>query len=1006
MPVNVSEANFEAIIKRVLVGQNGYLKRAPADYDRGLCMDPELAIKFIQATQPQTWGRYLKQYPTEAAWRFTQRLAQQIERRGTLYTLRHEFKDSGCHFRLAYFRPNTTLNPAEQKRYRGNIFSAVRQLRYQPVGDPGQPELDLTLFLNGLPIFTAELKNQFTGQNAQDAIKQYKKDRSSTEPLFKPGRCLAHFAVDDKEVYVTPHLQDEQTEFLPFNRGYNHGAGNPPPPITSGKFATSYLWEEMWAKDSILNLIQRFIHVYDELDEQGKKTGQKKLIFPRYHQLIAVRELVADARANGPGHRYLIQHSAGSGKTMTISWLAHQLSVLHDERDEPVFDTIVVISDRRLLDRQLRNAVRQFERTRGVVEAITRDSQQLKEALETGKPIIVTTLQKFPVIARQVGDLPGRRFAVIVDEAHSSQSGASTQALHRALEVGSLEEAEAAEAGAVEDMEDVLVREMTLRRHLPNVSTFAFTATPKAKTLQLFGSPGPDDKSFDKAHDKPRPFSLYPMRQAIEEGFILNVLENYTTYKSYWRLLKTIEDDPQYNRKKAQRQLKHLVELSDHAVNHKVAIMIKHFAHHVAHRIEHQAKAMIVTRSRLHAVRYKLAVDRYLREQKYPFKALVAFSGTVKDGDNEYTETGMNTASAGVRIPQSATADAFKRPEYRLLVVANKFQTGFDQPLLHTMYVDKRLGGVNAVQTLSRLNRIHPHKTETMVLDFVNEADHIQKSFEPYYEATLLSEETDPNVLYQLQAELDDYHFYEEEEIDGFFELYSKDRNRDLSALYALLDPVVERVAYAPKKEEQRDFRSRLNDFVRLYAFLAQVLPFAETDWEKRFHFYRFLLRRLPIPGSHLPPDIREKVAVDFYLTQRTFEGDIALRHGDSELAPVGRLGRGGADEGEKDPLSIIIEELNSIFGGEGVNGDAPAAITHLQSKLAGDIALKKSCQVNPPETARLTFDQVTEQLFAEMIDNYYEFYKKVTDDPQAKRRFFDWLFEQYERGAQEQGAD
>ena len=993
MPVNVSESNFESIIERVLVEQNDYLKRAPTDYDRGLCMDPELVVKFVQATQPQTWLRYVRQYPTEAAWRFTQRLVQQIEHKGTLYTMRHEFKDSGCHFRLAYFRPNTTLNPDEQKRYKGNIFSVVRQLRYRPEDDPSQPALDLTFFLNGLPIFTAELKNQLTGQNVEDAIKQYKRDRPSTEPLFKMGRCLAHFAVDDKEVYVTPRLQDDRTEFLPFNQGYNHGAGNPPPPRTSGKFAASYLWEEMWAKDSVLNLIYRFIHMYDELDEDGKKTGKKKIIFPRYHQLTAVRELVADARERGPGQRYLIQHSAGSGKTMTISWLAHQLSVLHDDQDEPIFDTIVVISDRRVLDRQLRNAVRQFEKTRGVVEAITEDSQQLKKALEAGKPIIVTTLQKFPVIARQVGDLPGQRFAVIVDEAHSSQSGASTQALHRALDVGSLEEAAAAESGEIEDMEDVLVREMTLRRHLPHVSTFAFTATPKAKTLQLFGGPGSDGK--------PRPFSLYPMRQAIEEGFILDVLENYTTYKSYWRLLKTIEDDPQYDRKKAQRQLKHLVELSDHAIDQKVALMIEHFAHHVAHRINGQAKAMIVTRSRLHTVRYKLAVDQYLREHQYPFKTLVAFSGAVKDGDNNYTETGMNTASTGVRIPESATAATFKKPAYCLLVVANKFQTGFDQPLLHTMYVDKKLGGVNAVQTLCRLNRIHPHKTETMVLDFVNEADHIQKSFEPYYEATLLSEETDPNVLYQLQAELDDYHFCEEEEIAAFTEIYFKGRHQELATLYALLDPVAQRVAYAPQ-EERRDFRSRLNDFVRLYAFLAQVLPFAETDWERRFHFYRFLLRRLPVPDSHLPADIRDKVVVDFYRTQRTFEGDIALQHGDSELAPVGRGGRGGEAEEEQDTLSVIIEELNRIFGSEGINSDAPGAIAHLRSKLTEDIALKKSYEVNPPETVRLTFDQVAEQLFAKMVDNYYEFYKKVTDDPQAKQLFFDWLFEQYRRDTQQ----
>jgi type I restriction enzyme R subunit len=996
MPVNISESNFEASIERTLITQHRYLKRAPADYDRDLCLDPELVVRFIQITQPQTWARYTQQYSAVAARRLVERLAGQIERRGTLYVLRNEFKDSGCHFRLAYFRPNTSLNPDEQKRYQANIFSIVRQLRYRPEGEAGQPELDLTLFLNGLPLFTAELKNQFTGQSVEDAVKQYRRSRSSREPLFKLGRCLAHFAVDDQDVFVTPHLQDAETDFLPFNRGYNHGSGNPPAPLTSGRFATSYLWEEIWAPDSVLNLVQRFIHMVDELDDEGNKTGKKKLIFPRYHQLLAVRELVDDARASGPGGRYLVQHSAGSGKTMTIAWLAHQLSVLHDDQDQPVFDTVIVVSDRRVLDRQLQQAVRQFEKTRGVVETIDKDSLQLKEALETGKPIIVTTLQKFPVISRQVGDLPGQRFGLIVDEAHSSQSGATTQHLNRTLSVTSLEQAAQEEAeDKLEDMEDILVEEMSLRRHLPNVSTFAFTATPKAKTLQLFGRKGPDGK--------PRPFSLYPMRQAIEEGFILDVLRNYTTYKSYWRLLKTIQDDPSYDRRKAQRLLKSFVELSDHAIDQKVAVMVEHFAHQVAHLINGHAKAMIVTRSRLHAVRYKLAVDRYLQDNGYPFKSLVAFSGTVTDGENQYTETGMNTTSAGEYIPESATAETFKKAEYRLLIVANKFQTGFDQPLLHTMYVDKKLGGVNAVQTLSRLNRIYPpRKTGTMVLDFANDADDIRKAFEPYYEATLLSEETDPNVLYQLQQELDDFHFYTDEEVIDFVEVFLTGKRRDLSTLYAMFGPVVERFN-AASEDEQGEFRGKLNDFVRLYAFLAQILPFIETDWEKRFLFGRLLLRRLPVKEERLPSAVREQVALDTYRLHKTYDDDIQLQRGAGELAPVGRGDYGEAPPEEKDPLSVIINDLNKTYGIK-PNGDAQVAIQQLQGKLAENVTVQKSVEVNPPETARLTFEQVADELFAEMVDNYYEFYRQITDDPQAKRFFFDWLYDQYRQRAEEEG--
>lgn len=992
MPVHTHEAAFEAQIEAALLAR-GYRKRTPGDFDRALCMDRDLVIAFIQATQPQTWARYKKQYPTGAESRLSARLAEAIARQGVLPLLRGEFKDSGCHFRLAYFQPNTTLNPDEQERYRGNLFSVIRQLRYRPESDKSQPELDLVLFLNGLPLFTAELKNQFTGQSVQDALAQYRRDRPASEALFTLGRCLAHFAVDDREVYLTPQLQGAETIFLPFNQGYQNGKGNPPAAPSSGKFATAYLWEEIWAPDSVLNLVQRFIHFYDVLDANSRKTGKKALVFPRYHQLTAVRALLAHARAHGPGQRYLIQHSAGSGKTFTISWLAHQLSVLHDDQDQPIFDKIIVVTDRRVLDRQLRAAVRDFEKTPGAVATVEHSSQELLDALESKTPIITTTLQKFPVIARRVGELQGARFAIIVDEAHSSQSGATTQAMHRALRAGSLEEAAAAEEGEAEDMEDILVEEMALRRHLENVSTFAFTATPKAKTLQLFGMPGPDGKV--------RPFNLYPMRQAIEEGFILDVLKNYTTYKSYWRLLKTISDDPQYDRRKAERLLKTLVELSPHAIEAKVAIIVEHFAHNVVYHIGGQAKAMIVTRSRLHAVRYKLAVDKYLREHHYPFKSLVAFSGSVEDGDQTYTETGMNTAAAGQRIPESATAETFKQPTYGLLIVAEKFQTGFDQPLLHTMYVDKKLGGVNAVQTLSRLNRTQPGKNETLVLDFVNEADAIQAAFQPYYEATLLSKQTDPNVLYALQAELDDTQLYTAEEIDAFITAYFKGDWKNPAPLYALLDPIVARVAELPR-EERLTFRTGLNSFIRLYAFLSQIVPFTETDWEQRFHFYRLLLnrilQRLPDSGDGLPDAIREQVDISFYRAQRTYTGAIALEHRISEIPPVGREAYGGAPPApERNALSVIIEELNTIFGIR-TNGDAEAAIAHLQAKLSADIALEKGAEVNPPETFRALFDDIADDHFGDMVDAFFKFYRDISANPDAKQRFFDWLFEQYQQ--------
>ncbi|MDQ7840817.1 MAG: type I restriction endonuclease [bacterium] len=967
----------------------GYRKRSPEDYDRALCLIPRDVVDFILATQPKEWGKLKQHHGAAVTEQFLKRLAGEIERRGALDVLRQGIKDSGCKFRLAYFRPASGLNEETRRLHAANLFAVVRQIRYSEKNDKN---LDLALFLNGIPIFTAELKNPLTGQDVEDAIRQYKTDRDPREPFFAYGRCLAHFAVDPDLVYVTTHLAGPNTRFLPFNQGKFGGAGNPPVPPTRSGYATAYLWEEAWARDSVLDLIRQFIHEVEEEDEKGRKTGKRFLIFPRYQQLDAVRRLVTHARAHGTGQRYLIQHSAGSGKSFTIAWLAHQLATLHDAGDRRVFDSIVVITDRRVLDRQLQTTMRQFEQTLGVVENIDTTSRQLKEALESGKTIIVTTLQKFPVIAKEIGELPGHRFAVIVDEAHSSQSGESTKSLKSVLAAGSLEEAEREEAGAEtpeEELESTILAEMEKRGRLPNLSMFAFTATPKPKTLELFGTPRADGK-FEAFH-------LYRMRQAIEEGFILDVLANYTTYKAYWRLLKTIEDDPRYDKSKAEYLLKLFVELHPHAIQEKLRIMVEHFAAQAQNEIGGKAKAMIVTRSRRHAVRYKLAVDRYLKEKGYPFKALVAFSGSVQDGGESYTEAGMNSAGKKERIGERQTAKEFEKPEYRFLIVANKFQTGFDQPLLHTMYVDKKLGGVNAVQTLSRLNRIHddPKKRGTIVLDFANEADEIRVAFEPYYETTLLSEATDPNLLYEIQSRLLAFPVYTEADVNGFARVYF-DRKATQDQLYAALAPVVDHFREL-SEGEQHDFRGQLTDYVRLYAFLAQVLTFTDADLEKLYVFARHLRRLLPADRAELPREVQQNIDMESYRIQQTGSGKIALERKTGLLDPVGTKGPHGTAPEQIELLSRIIAELNERFG-LNLGPEHRVTLGQMMDRLDADAALDASARVNTRENVRLTFDQKVEHVIQEIVDSNFDLYKRITDDRAFGEAIKNFLFDQYLR--------
>ncbi len=955
----------------------GYQKRRPEEYDPSLYLIPGDVLDFVWASQPKEWERLKQHYGTEVKDRFLKRLAAEIERRGALDVLRRGIKDAGCKFDLAYFRPSSGLNEELQKRYQANLFSVVRQLRYSQKDE--KKSLDLAIFLNGIPIFTAELKNPLTGQTVEDAIRQYRFNRDPREPLFAFGRCLAHLAVDPDLVYVTTRLEGPRTRFLPFNQGKFGGAGNPPALPTESGYATAYLWERIWARDSVLNLIQHFIHGVEEEDEAGRPTGRRSLIFPRYHQLDAVRRLVAHARERGPGERYLVQHSAGSGKSNSIGWLAHQLSVLHDADDRRVFDSIIVITDRRVLDRQLQRTVQAFEQTPGVVENIDKTSRQLKEALESGKTIIVTTLQKFPVIADEMGGLPQKRFAVIVDEAHSSQTGESAKHLKKVLATGSLDEAEREEGEEGEDLEDRIVAEMKARGRLPNVSYFAFTATPKAKTLELFGIQRPDGK-FEA-------WSLYSMRQAIEEGFILDVLEHYTTYKVYWRLLKKISDDPRYDRDKASYLLRSFVDLHGHAIRRKIEIMVEHFHGQVAHRIRGKAKAMIVTRSRLHAVRYKLALDQYLREKGYPYKALVAFSGTVRDAGVDYTESNMNG------FPEAQTAGTFEHPEYRFLVVAEKFQTGFDQPLLHTMYVDKKLSGVNAVQTLSRLNRTRPDKAETMVLDFTNEADDIEQAFQPYYERTLLSEATDPNLLYDLERQLLDFHIFSQAQVDAFARLYFDPKSTQ-DQLYAALRPVVDRFVELTE-DEQTDCRGKLADYVRLYAFLSQIVTFTDADLEKLYVFARLLRRYLPASREELPREIQQNVDMESYRIQRRHTGKIGLDRGQGEVEPIGVKPAHGSVSEEIERLSQIIRELNERFGTDFTEEDR-VFIQQLEDKLAGDPSLAASVRTNTPENARLTFDLVVNDRLQDMVETNFKFYKRVTDDREFGKFFLNWLFERF----------
>ena len=985
--MDLSEKSMESHIEGYLVEEQSYVRRISTNYDKKLCMDKDKLIGFILSTQPEKWDKLKEQHNESVSDMFIKRVHEEIEKRGTLDVLRRGIKDYGVSFDLFYPKPESGLNENLMKLHQANTFSVIRQLYFS---EKNNKSIDLAIFINGLPVITIELKDRLSGSRytVKDAIDQYK-ERDVHEPLFKFGRCLVHFAMDEEMVYMTTKLEALRTRFFPFNKGYEGGSGNPP----SNGFRTEYIWMDILSKESLSDIITNFINYQDVDDENGKPTGEKKIIFPRYHQLDSVRKLVDASRA-GTGKNYLVQHSAGSGKSNTISWLGYRLASLHDSENRNVYDSVIVITDRKVLDRQLQKTFHQFEQVSGTLTRIDRGSAQLREALEKGRKIIVTTLQKFPRIVDQIRDLPGKNFAVIIDEAHSSTTGENSKNMKLVLTANGLEDAEENDTEE-ETYEDIIVQDLEARGRQKNVSYYAFTATPKTKTLELFGR-----KLEDGQYE---PFHLYTMRQAIEEGFILDVLKNYMTYKTYFSLLKKIEDDPRYESAKAKSLLKAFVDLNDHAIEKKVEIIVEHFNSSIKNKIPNregrgQAKAMIVTRSRLHAVKFKIAVDSYIRKHGYRFKTLVAFSGTVKDPSDgqEYTEGGMNSMS------EAMTATAFRKPDYRMLIVANKFQTGFDEPLLYAMYLDKKLAGVAAVQTLSRLDRTYEGKEDPVVLDFANEPDIIEHAFEQYYGHTTLRHGTDPNILYDFQRQLSDFHIFSDEDIDRFAKIFYDRRNRQ-EKLFPVIDEVVTRFNDLDVSEQDK-FRKLLRDYNRTYSFLSQIISFQDLELEKLYAFGKILLRKLPVRRESLPVDILRQVDLDSYRIELITQGEIRIRESERSLEPKQSLEYKTSKE-EEEPLSRIIEEMNDRYGTE-FNESDKVILMRLKNSLENNEDLKTSARINSEENFKLSFRHMFDEVLLSFISQHFEFYKKINDNKNLKKDLIDNIFTMVYRGLKEEDKE
>jgi type I restriction enzyme R subunit len=998
MTTDTSEKGLETLIMRHMTGTDGLAvapsmvtERPPAyggtgysagsaqDYDRAHALDVPQLFAFLRVTQPEAFKKLALADAHDAKdikrLKFLARLSGEIGKRGVIDVLRKGVEHGPVHFDLFYGTPSPG-NAKAEKLHSENRFSITRQLAYSM--DETRRALDLCLFINGLPIATFELKNSLTKQTVEDAVQQYKRDRDPRERMFEFGRCVVHFAVDDSEVRMCTELRGKGSWFLPFNKGYNNGAGNPPNP---NGLKTDYLWREVLTPAGLTNILENYAQIVEDKDP---RTGKKKRrqVWPRYHQLGVVRQALADVRAQGAGRRYLIQHSAGSGKSNSIAWLAHQLIGLKREEKE-VFDSVIVVTDRRLLDDQIQTTIKQFMQVGATVGHAER-SGDLRRFIEEGKKIIVSTVQKFPFILDEIATEGGKTFALVIDEAHSSQGGKTSAAMSQALSAPGEDE----DAGP--DPEDTvnaaLEKRMAARKMLTNASYFAFTATPKNKTLEMFGEPLPPDAEGKIRH---QPFHSYTMKQAIEEGFILDVLKNYTPVDSYYKLVKKTADDPEFDTKKAQKKLRRYVESHDYAIRLKAEIMADHFHDQVlaAGKIGGQARAMVVTSGIERAIQYFRAFKAYLAERKSPYQAIVAFSGEHEFGGSKVSEASLNG------FPSSEIAAKIQADPYRFLICADKFQTGYDEPLLHTMYVDKPLSGIKAVQTLSRLNRAHPQKHDCFVLDFQNNSEAITFAFQDYYRTTLLAEETDPNKLHDLKAALDAAQVYSPGQVQRVVELFLGGADRD--QLDPILDACVALYAGRLDEDGQVDFKGEAKVFCRTYAFLSSVIPYTNAEWEKLSIFLDLLTPKLPAPKEEdLSKGILEAIDMDSYRVEKKAAMKIALADVDAEIEPVPTDAHGHKREPELDRLSNILKQFNDHFGTLFTDADRVAQRIRddIAPKVAADAAYRNAKE-NTPHTARMAHDQALGRVMQHLLKDDTQVYKQFVENESFKRFVGDMVY-------------
>jgi len=990
MATGTKEIHLEQHIENHLCNITGeYQSLSPETYDKENCIIPSELIAFIKATQPEQYKKLQEQHGTQTDKQIIDTLAKNLSRNKTLDTLRSPLRLSGQRINLLYFKPVSNKTQEHAIWYQQNRMSIIRQLQYST---KNKNAIDLVFFINGIPLLTIELKNALTGQNHHNAIKQYMQDRDPKgEKFLEFQRCLVHFAAGTEKVFMTTQLKGNSTFFLPFNQNLENKNQN--------GFATAYLWEDILSKDSLIDLIQYYINpqtnvdkIYDPKTKGFKEVKKEILLFPRYHQLRAVRRIISDVVDNGVGNKYLIQHSAGSGKSNTITWLAYKLANFYqDQTDEKaLFDSILIVTDRKVLDRQIQNNIRQFDDTPGVVAYIDdkKTSKDLSDAIIQGKRIIITTLQKFPVISETIAHFPDKNYAVIIDEAHSSQTGNAAGHMRKAL---SLEIAAQVDERQ-KDLSDIIEDEIKAKGVQKNISFFAFTATPKPKTEEIFGTKIKGKEAFD----------YYTMEQAIKEGFILNVINNYMSFKRYYKLVKRQEiDDKEYDKKKAINLLNSFVDLQDHAIEKKARIMIEHFVAQTQNQIQGKARAMLVTRSRLHAVRYKRKFDDIMREMRLPYSALVAFSGTVKDEETgeEYTEKSMNNLQGKIQIPE-----ALKMPDFRMLIVANKFQTGFDEPLLHTMFVDKKLGGANTVQTLSRLNRTCKGKDSTMVLDFVNDPELVNADFQHFYGKNHIPEDklTDPNSIYDLLNKIEAYNLLYDIEIDRFAEIFFR-KGDDYEELQPILDEVANRFVEELDEDQQTDFKHDAKALIKFYQFLRAIVTFTDVELEKYYVFLSALIKKLPFIKSKMPLDLLGEIELHSYKVQHQYTHNLEMESMDGEdkgLTPDG----GGAGKliEDFDFLSHIIKVLNDTFGIDLTNDDRIDFDQMKENIYSNEELMSFFNQNNTKDNIQEKFFEEIDSELLNFINNKLEFYNKMTEDrvnTMFKNLWFNQLYDSKVRG-------